>query len=112
MTTNYRRLVVLSGKEPSRVALCGGCAQSPLFVEIMASVLGQPIVSPRSGEAAALGAAICAATGAGLYGSLEEASAAMAQIQMVAEPDPARVETYTALYEEWCGVAAGLARME
>lgn len=112
VTANYRRLVELSGKEPSRVALCGGCAQSPLFVEIMASVLGQPIVSPRSGEAAALGAAICAATGAGLYGSLEEASAAMAQIQMVAEPDPARVETYTALYEEWCGVAAGLARME
>ena len=108
---NYRQLVELAGGEPESVAACGGCTQSRLFVQTLADVLGKPVTLPQVAEATALGAAICAATGAGVYGSIMEAAHAMTASRIAAEPNPARSEIYEGLYQRWLSVAKGLATL-
>jgi len=109
---NYRQLIELAGREPESVAACGGCTQSRLFVQTVADVLGKPVTLPQVAEATALGAAICAATGASVYGSIMEAAGAMTASRIAVEPNPARTETYDGLYQRWLGIAKGLATLE
>ena len=60
-------------------------------------------------EVSALGAAMCAAVGAGLYGSFAEAQA-MAPPLTCLEPDPAVVADYQDFYRRWQGLDAALRR--
>jgi xylulokinase len=64
-------------------------------------VTGKTVLRSSTTEAAALGAGILAARGAGLFGDVAEASAAMAQrdTQRV-EPDAANHAVYSRLYDE------------
>jgi len=55
----------------------GGGAASDLWCQIMADATGKTIRRSRTLEASSLGAAICAAVGAGIYASALEAAAAM-----------------------------------
>lgn len=70
----------------SRVIACGGATHSPLFMQIYADVIGQPIYTTRVTEASLLGSAVAAAYGAGLYSSLSEASRSMVQLSGSYEP--------------------------
>lgn len=54
--------------------LTGGAARSAIWSQIFADVLGLEIIITDADEAGALGAALCAGAGAGLYASLEEGS--------------------------------------
>ena len=78
----------------ARVIASGGATRSPLFMQIYADVLGKPIFTTRETEASALGSAVVAATGAGLYASLAEASRSMVVESGVTWPDMARHEEY------------------
>lgn len=55
----------------------GGGAASDLWCQIMADATGKTIRRSRNLEASSLGAAICAAVGAGLYANVVDAAAAM-----------------------------------
>jgi xylulokinase len=55
----------------------GGGAASDLWCRILADATGKPIRRPRTLEASSLGAAICAAVGAGLHPNAAEAANAM-----------------------------------
>jgi xylulokinase len=50
-----------SGLHGSEIRLVGGAAKSPLWRQVLADLLGLPVVCPRQTEAAALGAAVQAA---------------------------------------------------
>jgi len=71
----------------SRVIACGGATHSKLFMQIYADVIGQPIYVTREAEASLLGAAVCAAVGAGWYPDLQAASHGMTQITGVYQPN-------------------------
>ncbi|TAH39398.1 MAG: ribulokinase [Planctomycetota bacterium] len=82
-----------------RVVACGGIARKNAFLmQLYADVLGRPMEAAGSGEACALGAAICGAAAAGL-GSVEDL-----QRRMVPppgrryEPDAAAHARYDPLY--------------
>lgn len=77
-----------------RVIFSGGATRSPTFMQIYADVLGQPIYTTREAEACLLGSAIVAATGAGAYPTLIDASNAMVAVADVTHPDSARHEQY------------------
>ncbi len=63
------------GVKIKKVVGIGGVARkSPYIMQTLANVLNRPIVVAASDQAPALGAAIYAATAAGLYGSVLEAS--------------------------------------
>ncbi|WP_136588019.1 FGGY-family carbohydrate kinase [Microbacterium hydrothermale] len=65
------------GAVASGVIVTGGGAQSSLLVQIVADVLGRPVRRALVDDAAGIGAAICAAVGAGLHPDWDAAVAAM-----------------------------------
>jgi len=73
----------------------GGGAASDLWCQIMADASGKTIRRPATVEASSLGAGMCAAVGAGWFGSAADAAEAMAgSIVRETEPDQERVELY------------------
>jgi autoinducer-2 kinase len=70
----------------------------------MANVLGAQVHVPAVIESSALGAAICAATGVGIFSSLEENRAQLRQWQRTFDPSPDAASTYDGLYDHWTRV--------
>lgn len=87
----------------------GGGSRSPFWCQLFADVLQRPIVLAGQDEATCLGAAMLAAAGAGLHGSIEEASAAMSTLGRRFEPDAAAPATLDPLYAGYRAVYPALA---
>jgi sugar (pentulose or hexulose) kinase len=83
-----------------RYGMTGGLTRSPFWAQLVADVLGQPVQVSGTPEATALGAAICAGVGAGLFADLAEGAARLGHVRTV-EPDEEAARTYQALYAEW-----------
>jgi L-xylulokinase len=84
---------LLKGRPRPRAArFAGGAARSRPWLEIFAAALELPLELAGAEELGALGAAIIAAVGAGLYPDLETAVAAMTRVRDRIEPDPALIE--------------------
>lgn len=64
-----------SGVHPDVMRLCGGGSKSPFWDQLCADIYNLPVVLPdmNSANATALGGAILAMVGAGLYPSVQEA---------------------------------------
>ena len=77
----------------------GGAANSPVWTQIKADITGKTIHVPFSDHATALGAAILAGVGTGIYKSFEEAVGKAISIQRTHEPDPVNHEIYKVYYE-------------
>jgi autoinducer 2 (AI-2) kinase len=88
------------GPLPEHLCLGGGLARSRLWTSLLADVLGRPVRTSATPEASALGAALCAAVGAGLHPDLDRA-AALAGRSLEVAPDPERREAAEAQYREW-----------
>jgi len=90
-----------TGQRVERLIATGGGANSAAWLRIMADVLGKPVHRSATSETAALGAGILAASAAGLYSNVNEATDAMTRTEPVpVEPDARRHEFYTQLYEQ------------
>jgi sugar (pentulose or hexulose) kinase len=88
-------------KTPLReLRVSGGGAQSPAAVQLTADIFGLPTGRPHTHETSGLGAAIDAAVGLGLHGSVESAVADMTRLAETIEPDPARHRLYDELYRK------------
>ncbi len=77
---------------------CGGGASSPLWRQMLADVFGCRVRTAASNEGGALGAAILAAVGAGIYNDVREACNATIGEGTVCEPDTERAKKYDELY--------------
>lgn len=80
---------------PRSMMLCGGGSYSPLWREILTDVYGMPLLRLKQEEGPAMGAAILAMVGTGLYATVPEACDALVKKQPCAEG--AGVD-YTAAY--------------
>jgi len=77
------------------IGLGGVARKSPYIMQVMSDVMNMPIRIHRSEQTCALGAAMFAATAAGLYPRVEDAMNAMGQgFDKEYVPDPARAELY------------------
>lgn len=74
-------------------------ALSPAWTQLKADVLGYPIRVTEITSASALGAAILAATAAGLYPTVADAASAMVRFGPVTEPRPAAHQMYRQLQQ-------------
>jgi L-ribulokinase len=84
------------------IGLGGVAKKSPFIMQVVADVLNVPIKVPKSEQTCALGAAMFAATVAGLYPTVEDAKKAMGSgMEKEYEPDPAKTERYRLLYERY-----------
>jgi len=86
----------------------GGGTRSPLWCRIFADVLQRPVVLAGSDEATALGAGILAATGAGLFDSVEDAVAAMTSTTTRYEPTASGVAVYDERYRAYAQIYPAL----
>lgn len=96
--------------KPDLIRLTGGASRSPYWSEMFADILGLPVEVPAGSEFGALGTAICAATGAGAYGSLTEAVEGMAGIARRHEVRPERGSVHLAKYPKYCALRDAMAR--
>lgn len=84
------------------VGIGGVSKKSPFVMQTLADVLNAPIKIVKSEQACALGAAICAATAAGLYPSMQAAQAAMSSgFDAEFLPQADRVGVYDKLYARY-----------
>jgi len=90
-----------AGIEAGRITMVGGPTESPIWPRIVAQVAGLPLRLINGQTAGAMGAAILAAIGCGLYSGEREAFAAMGGSETVIEPEPATVRRYADLYGEF-----------
>lgn len=99
---HLRIIEELSAGRIAEVVFTGGAAKGRLWPQILADVLGVRVKVPVVKESTALGAAMYAALGVGMYQSLEEV-AQRVQFERTFEPDPSAHASYLRLYEEWSG---------
>jgi sugar (pentulose or hexulose) kinase len=78
--------------------MVGGPAESPVWPRIVAEVLGHELLLLHGQHAGAVGAAVLAAIGAGLYRDEREAFAAMGGKAIRIAPEPEAVREYEEIY--------------
>jgi len=91
----------------SQVRVTGGGARNPLWRQILADVFGAEIVTVNTAEGAAYGAALLAATGAGVFPSVESACDATIQVTGSTRPGADQV-VYEKLYSLYRGLYPAL----
>ena len=95
-----------TGKAPDEIIFASGASKSALWCQILADVLNLPVKVPVVREATALGAAILAGYGAGLYASIADAAQSLVRWDKVYHPDPANHAVYESMYGPWREVYA------
>ncbi len=82
----------------SDMMACGGGGSSPLWRSMLADLYNCPVKTAASKEGPALGAALLALTGAGVYSSVPEACAAVVKTDKIQQPNEAAVPVYEDYY--------------
>ena len=90
----------LSG-EVKHIRLCGGVAKSPFWCQMFADVLNRPVELTEVAELGALGAAMCAGIGAGLFTDCSDAVNKCVKIAKVYKPDRNKVPDYEKAFHIW-----------
>ena len=84
------------------IGLGGVARKSPFIMQMMADIMNMPIRIHRSEQTCALGAAMFAATAAGIYNKVEDAMAAMGQgFDAEYKPDAGKVGLYAGRYQQY-----------
>ena len=95
--------------ELHEITVVGGGAKSPLWLDIIADVLGARLLVPRVLEAGALGAVILAGVGVGAYTDACQAAARLVSIERRHEPDPTRYALYRRIYKRFVALEKSVA---
>jgi sugar (pentulose or hexulose) kinase len=97
---NCEQLAGVAGRPLGALAASGGMVASPTLVHLLADVLGVPVEVAAVPETASLGCAVLVAAGAGLYPSLEDATAAMTRRTRI-DPAHEAVQPCDERYRKW-----------
>lgn len=98
---HLRIIEEVAGVKVEDVVLAGGAAKGSLWPEIIANTLALPVRIPVTKESTALGAAIHAGVGAGLYEDAAATAGQLARFERTIEPDPDATRMYDGLYNRW-----------
>ncbi|HDX9591444.1 TPA: autoinducer-2 kinase [Bacillus pseudomycoides] len=98
---NLKLIEEITGEFPKEVVFAGGASKGKLWCQIVADVLGIPVKVPVVKEAAALGTAIVAGIGVGIYHSLESTSEQFVKWEATFIPNSENHKQYQILYKNW-----------
>jgi L-ribulokinase len=91
------------------IGMGGVAKKSPYIMQVMADVINMPIKIHKSEQTCALGAAMFAATAAGIFDKVEDAMEAMGQgFEAVYTPDPVAAAIYAKRYEKYLSLGSFL----
>ena len=86
---------------PKKIVFAGGASKSDLWPQILADVLGIPVEVPVVKEATALGAAIMAGIGVGIFSNIKEGAKNLVKIEKTFLPDMEKRGVYDSAYKNW-----------
>ncbi|MCL2008669.1 MAG: autoinducer-2 kinase [Treponema sp.] len=98
---HFNLVEAVTGKRPGKIVFAGGASKSPLWSQILADVLGIPVDVPIVKEGAALGAAILAGKGIGIYPDIKESVKNLIKIEKTYIPNKDNESVYRDAYEKW-----------
>ena len=91
----------VTGIEIADFRAVGGGSKSDVWIQICADIMGRPFIRPRIGEAGALGAAIIAGVGEGIFPSFEAGVETMVKLDRTFEPDSRKQKSYENRFEKY-----------
>ncbi len=91
----------ISGVEAREAVLGGGAARGELWPQIVADTLGLPVKIPVIKESTALGAALYAGVGAGLFDDAAAVARDLVRFERTCEPQLEAQSAYDRLYRQW-----------
>jgi autoinducer 2 (AI-2) kinase len=101
----------LIGRMIPEVVFTGGAAKGRLWPQIVADVLGRPVKVPAVVESTALGAAMYAGIGAGVYRNLDEVVERVVRFDRTVNPDPGHRAAYDDAFARWTAVYRGVLQL-
>jgi autoinducer 2 (AI-2) kinase len=98
---NLEKIAAFSGVEFDTIIFAAGAAKGFLWPQILADVTGKTIKIPKVIEATALGGAMAAGVGAGVYSSLKDAAEKLVVWDKTYQPNMDNFKTYQSIKEQW-----------
>ena len=98
---NIELVTSVTGKAPTEIIFASGASKSPLWCQIVSDVLNIPVHVPKVKEATALGAAILAGKGVGIYDDVAETVKKVVKIEHTYYPNAENAAVYAGLYDNW-----------
>jgi len=98
---NLEKIKEFSGIKIDTIIFAGGASKGNLWSQILADVTGRTVKIPKVTEATALGAAMSAGVGAGVYSSLIHASKKLVVWEKEYTPNMENKKIYDALTLKW-----------
>ncbi|HHO9330604.1 TPA: FGGY-family carbohydrate kinase, partial [Klebsiella pneumoniae] len=103
---NLAQISQFSGVTFESLVFAGGGSKGALWSQILSDVTGLPVRVPVVREATALGCAIAAGTGAGLYGDMASTGERLVSWHREFTPNPQHRELYQEMMSKWQTVYA------
>ena len=101
---NLQQIADFSNIHPTSLVFAGGGSKGKLWSQILADVTGLPVNIPVVKEATALGCAIAAGVGAGIFSSMAETGERLVRWERTHTPDPEKHELYQDSRDKWQAV--------
>lgn len=97
---NIDQITATPGAAMKNLTVAGGMSKSSLYTQIVSDVMGETVRVPSTPEVSALGAAICAGVGAGVFADVVQGAAKMTGVSREHVPGE-NAEKYQNLYSGW-----------
>jgi autoinducer-2 kinase len=98
---NLSKIEEFTDIKVEEIIFAGGASKGTLWPQILADVTGCRVKIPRVTEATALGAAMAAGVGCGVYKSLLEAAKELVVWDKIYEPNIENKKIYDIIKEKW-----------
>ena len=108
---NLGKVKAFTGLDFDEIVFAGGASRGALWCQILSDVTGCRIRIPRVTEATALGAAMAAGVGAGIYESIPKAAEQLVDWEKTYKPDMDNHRTYKEIAKKWQEIYAAQLRL-
>jgi autoinducer 2 (AI-2) kinase len=98
---NLQKIKRFSNLEIDEIVFAGGASKGELWCQILADVTGCKVKVPKVTEATALGVAIVAAVGVGIYSDISQAVDSLIEWDRVYTPNFDNFDKYTKISDRW-----------
>ncbi|MEA2049724.1 MAG: autoinducer-2 kinase [Campylobacterota bacterium] len=98
---NLKKIEKFTNKKIKEIVFASGASKSPFWSQMLADVTRCKVKIPKVKEATALGTAMSAAVGVGLFRDLEEASKKYVEFEAVYKPNKKNHKIYKKIAKNW-----------
>ena len=98
---NLKKIQKFTGTKINTIVFASGASKGELWCQILADVTGCKIKVPKVKEATALGGAMCAGVGAGIYKSISSASKQLVVWEKEYLPNKTNHKLYKSIEKQW-----------